>query len=709
MANTKVTGDVIANGTISTVHIADDAITAAKLDSTATGITFADLAVSGNSTLTGNLTVNGAFTSRGIDDNADATAITINGNEEVGIGTTSPTYKLHVAGTTAITGNLTMSTSAEIRSSDGTGIRLRNAANSANEGGFVRSGLWEGDSSRDPSLFAETGLGLRFYTGGSATERMVITSGGDVIIGGTVVENPNSVNRAFEVAAASPVGLILNDTRDANPITLENVGAVFHVSHGTNRRLTILDSSGNVGIGLTSPNQKLDVNGSINITGGTGRRIYWSNGDMAIHNAGSYAMAFETWTGSALTEKMRITSGGDVGIGITSPNCKLDVNGIISPRGNQIRLAGGTDGNHFLQKITTGYSGTTVDGPMLQGHQGGELTTNYGGNSWSLRWATGGKVYMNGDVGIGTSSPSAKLNIVGSSSGSITNLLRIQNPVNSAGTGHGASLILHSTIDSNRGVAIASSSATNYATNNDMLFYTSSSSTLYERMRIDSNGQVGIGTTAPGYKLSVVGSFYSNSVATNTYSNVDEPPAAYVGKGPNPCNSGGMFRLGAVVSSSSANATNVPVVTTYSSGHWGSQPTFFLEFTVSYYRPSYIKYYCQHEVSGTRLDIIEGPYGGQIASTPLSVTVTQLCSNCHGGQPVYKAVWKWSNNGTYLRTAPFITMFGHPNSLVYTDGSSSESAIDTLFGSTSSPGNAYLLHGINNTQAADHPRLSTQT
>ena len=53
MANTKVTGDVIANGTISTVHIADDAITAAKLDSTATGITFADLAVSGNSTLTG--------------------------------------------------------------------------------------------------------------------------------------------------------------------------------------------------------------------------------------------------------------------------------------------------------------------------------------------------------------------------------------------------------------------------------------------------------------------------------------------------------------------------------------------------------------------------------------------------------------------------------------------------------------------------------
>ena len=36
-----------------------------------------------------------------------------------------------------------------------------------------------------------------------------------------------------------------------------------------------------------------------------------------------------------------------------------------------------------------------------------------------------------------------------------------------------------------------------------MLFYTSSSSTLYERMRIDSNGQVGLGTTSPDTKLNI--------------------------------------------------------------------------------------------------------------------------------------------------------------------------------------------------------------
>jgi len=49
---------------------------------------------SDGSVSTGTLGVTGAFTSKGIDDNADATAITINNSENVGIGTTSPSSKL---------------------------------------------------------------------------------------------------------------------------------------------------------------------------------------------------------------------------------------------------------------------------------------------------------------------------------------------------------------------------------------------------------------------------------------------------------------------------------------------------------------------------------------------------------------------------------------------------------------------------------------
>ena len=58
---------------------------------------------SGNVVMGGNLTVSGAFTSQGIDDNADATAITIDSSENVGIGTSSPSAKLTIEGGTAFT------------------------------------------------------------------------------------------------------------------------------------------------------------------------------------------------------------------------------------------------------------------------------------------------------------------------------------------------------------------------------------------------------------------------------------------------------------------------------------------------------------------------------------------------------------------------------------------------------------------------------
>jgi hypothetical protein len=60
-----------------------------------------------NLVVDGNATINGFFTSQGIDDNANATAITINGSEEVGIGTLTPFYKLDVNGTFRASGNAT--------------------------------------------------------------------------------------------------------------------------------------------------------------------------------------------------------------------------------------------------------------------------------------------------------------------------------------------------------------------------------------------------------------------------------------------------------------------------------------------------------------------------------------------------------------------------------------------------------------------------
>jgi len=135
-----------------------------------------------------------------------------------------------------------------------------------------------------------------------------------------------------------------------------------------------ISSSGNVGIGTTSPNAKLDVNGNIltnsvlyagsvsstriTVDGGSiqgyysseanarfliGRDIYTSGqSGIALGGNGSFvmigdasstsgtAMAFAVGAGSgggSSAEKMRINSSGNVGIGTTSPNAKLDVNG----------------------------------------------------------------------------------------------------------------------------------------------------------------------------------------------------------------------------------------------------------------------------------------------------------------------------------------------------------------------------------------------
>ena len=102
MALTKINASVIANNTIAVGNIADNSVDATKIasnsiltrhidDDQITGDQLAD-----NISIAGTLTSTGAFTSPGIDDNADAIAITIDSSENVGIGTTSPSTILDV-------------------------------------------------------------------------------------------------------------------------------------------------------------------------------------------------------------------------------------------------------------------------------------------------------------------------------------------------------------------------------------------------------------------------------------------------------------------------------------------------------------------------------------------------------------------------------------------------------------------------------------
>lgn len=119
-----------------------------------------------------------------------------------------------------------------------------------------------------------------------------------------------------------------------------------------------ITNAGNVGIANTSPSEKLDVTGNIKVSGssvfggqvrvpfgsvGTPGLSFDGDGDTGIIRPGSDEISFVTDS----SERMRITSAGNVGIANTSPSEKLDVTGNIKASGTavfggQLRVPFGT-------------------------------------------------------------------------------------------------------------------------------------------------------------------------------------------------------------------------------------------------------------------------------------------------------------------------------------------------------------------------------
>ena len=206
-------------------------------------------------------------------------------------------------------------------------------------------------------------------------------------------------------------------TSSSNSLTLNarNTGIMLFQS-GTNEKMRIT-SAGNVGIGTTSPDAKLEIEGDVdnsfysvfvkNLNAGSSAFVSkkWWNDETGANfgeiwrnsstrtSAGQGVRSFNMynshdinfWSGG--THTMALV-GNDVGIGTTSPNAKLDVNGVVV-------ISPNTDGKNTFQFTT----GAAIDDARLLMRSDTTVKVDIQANGYSY--------LSGGNVGIGTTSNSA--------------------------------------------------------------------------------------------------------------------------------------------------------------------------------------------------------------------------------------------------------------------------------------------------------------
>jgi hypothetical protein len=472
--------------------------------------------------------------------------LTILAAGNVGIGTTSPTNKLEVAGNTFLGGNLTAtgtlsisgntilanatSTNFFATTASSTNLFAQTASLGALSAGTLS--LTGTLSAQGATFNGTTGTttiasGQGFTIGGS---QFVVQQGsGNVGIGTTSPSAKFAINTGNLLLGGSGahyfetsnVPIIVGEDASAGYLfygVTGTLGSANRLDIGSNGSFNVdFRTAGNIGIGTTTPDSKLSIYAASNPSlefslGATNGN--WTEG-IDTSNGNSFEIASSTALGT--NPRFIINGAGNIGIGTTSPATTLSVGGndyltgglgvgVENSTAGTLQTSGNATVGGALSVTggTLGVSGTNYIN-VSGGNAGNKIVFNNNGPSNYMgisAYAVGSNSAMglgytalpgtkvtdvmtildSGNVGIGTTTPDTNLSIYNVTRPSIEFSLGASNGNWTEG------------IDTSNGNSFEIASSTALGTN--------------PRFVINGAGNVGIGTTSPATTLSVTGNGY---------------------------------------------------------------------------------------------------------------------------------------------------------------------------------------------------------
>ena len=410
-------------------------------------------------------------------------AIFSNGSEKmridtsgnVGIGTTSPAYKLDVNGTSRIQGTVHMY-------------------------GSVRN--YSGDFSLQNG-HQDSDILFKVNDGGTTTTAMMIDGAtSNVGIGTTSpstklhIEDSSHVYSTLQSTGANTE--VAHKYRSSTLTSgyywwtgLNNYDK-YQIAYGTSfdnaGTALCIDTSGNVGIGTTSPDRKLEVDFTGSVTGAkftrsdaAGSSLVEFANSAGVKNIIGYDAGLDGYKiGTSSATNLLVKQSGNVGIGTSSPSSLLHIEG-SAPK---IQFTDTTTSASSYIDADSGFGSLNIMADQGNSVASSQINLLVDGSSKMV-------IKDTGNVGIGTTNPTAKLEV---SAGGTTSQ-EIAHFGNSNGVGK-IKMQLDS-VGSSKQVMLDASN------NEDIVLSAQGDSYI-------NSGNVGIGTSSPAYKLSVNGDVQSD-------------------------------------------------------------------------------------------------------------------------------------------------------------------------------------------------------